>query len=66
MDEQMLTAREVAQRLSTTVSTVNRLVARGALTPIRLTPGPKGHRRFKLSDVLLFMESTTAGEALLS
>lgn len=43
---ELLTSRQVAERLGTTVTTVNRWVQRGRLTPSLEVPGYKGARLF--------------------
>lgn len=47
----LLTSRQVAERLSTTVSTVNRWVATGKLAPVMEVPGYHGARLFAPQDV---------------
>jgi excisionase family DNA binding protein len=50
----LLTTREVAAELRVSTDTVLELVARGTLSPIRLTP--KGRFRFRRDDVNALIE----------
>jgi excisionase family DNA binding protein len=49
--DQLLTTRDVADRLGVTPSTVSRLVARGDLTPVFKLAGPRGAFLFRPADI---------------
>lgn len=58
MTDQLLTSRQVAERLGTTVTTVNRWVKSERLTPALEVPGYRGARLFDPASIEAFREGT--------
>ena len=56
LDElRLVSAREAADALGYSVAQLDRIVAAGAIKPIRLVAG--GHRRFRISDIRQLVEA---------
>ena len=51
MPDQLLTTRDVADRLGVSPATVTRMVARGDLTPVFKLAGPRGAFLFRPADI---------------
>lgn len=61
MNDSLLTSRQVAERMRTTVTTVNRWVAAGRLEPVLQVPGYRGARLFDPASIDAMTEGITSG-----